>query len=231
VRLFESTLQKHPVLNPKLWDGEKLKPDVRVALLRFGRAWQEFAKIPDSLVRDIIMIGGNASYFYNDTSDIDVHLLINRAELGFGPIVDDFLADRKALWTTKHHAKVRGYSLEPYAQDICDSYSVGQGVYSLIRDEWIQKPTHSDYDPEHDRQLARKVDHWQKVIIAAIEDGDEHKVSALKERIRAKRGAGIKKSGELNQDNLVFKELRNLGVLDRMDDFLGTHEDERLSLQ
>jgi len=44
------------------------------------------------------------------------------------------------------------------------------------------------------------------------------------------RASAIQKSGEFAFENLVFKELRNTGVLDKMNEYIRTRQDEKLSL-
>lgn len=227
----ELALRRHPSLNPKLWDGDRLRPEVREALLRFAKAWQGFAKIPDNMVRDVWMVGGNASYFYSDGSDIDVHLLVDRSALGHGPIVDDFLKDRKTLWGLKHQATVRGYALEPYAQDVTERPPPGQGAYSLTTDSWVQRPSESEYDPSQDTVLAGKVAHWQSVVDKAVAaDAGADAVGSIKDRLAAMRKAGISRGGELNPENLVFKEVRSSGHLQKITDYLRRKGDQALSL-
>ena len=46
-------------------------------------------------------------------------------------ILDDFLKDKKSLWTLTHDIKIYGISVELYAQDINEPTSSDQGVYSL----------------------------------------------------------------------------------------------------
>jgi hypothetical protein len=229
--LLEASIKRHSRLNPKLWRGDILKPDVRESLLRFGRAWQGYAKIPEEAVHDVLFVGGNASYYYGEDSDIDVHLLIDKASLGHGEIIDEFLDDRKSLWTMKHNVTVRGYPLEPYAQDLSESVPQGQGVYSLIHETWIDRPVLTKYDPDHDAQLARKVVHWKRTIDKAIEDGGAEHLSMLKEKLKDMRTRAIKSGGELSQNNLVFKELRNSGYLDRLKEKKRAEVDKELSLK
>jgi hypothetical protein len=66
------TLRYHNTLNQKLFDGETLKPEVRITLINIAKAWQKSAMIPDSIVKDIIFTGGNANFNYTKYSDIDV---------------------------------------------------------------------------------------------------------------------------------------------------------------
>ncbi len=91
------SLQYHDELNPKLWNGNKLKPEVRTKLLKFADTWADYASIPKNLIQDVIMVGGNVNYNYTDKSDIDVHLIIDRNKLGERKLVDDYLQSKKVL--------------------------------------------------------------------------------------------------------------------------------------
>jgi hypothetical protein len=53
----------------------------------------------------------------------------------------------------------------------------------------------------------------------------------LKKKFKTMRSAGLKKSGEFSVENLVFKELRNLGYLDKMNSYITSKQDEKLSLK
>jgi hypothetical protein len=44
------------------------------------------------------------------------------------------------------------------------------------------------------------------------------------------RSSGLKKSGEVSIENMVFKELRNRGYLDKMNEYIKSTQDKRLSL-
>jgi hypothetical protein len=52
----------------------------------------------------------------------------------------------------------------------------------------------------------------------------------LKEKLREMRGAAIKKGGEFSFENLVFKELRNRGYLEKMSNYEKAQQDQALSL-
>lgn len=226
------SLEYHTVLNPKLWEDDKLKPNVRKALLRFADTWAEFTNIDKKLITDIIMTGGNSNYNYTDMSDIDVHAVVNRNKLGKDrELIDDYLQSKKMLWTLTHNVRVLGYSLEPYAQDISEKYPVGQGTYSLKNNKWIQRPVHGNYDFESDKNLKRKV----LFYIHMIDEMIKNKMSAesfniLKKKFKDMRNSGIAKSGEFAFENLIFKSLRNRGYIDKMNKYLKTLKDQELSL-
>lgn len=224
-------LRYHDALNPKLWDGFTLNKSVRDKLLFFAMEWSKFTEIPWVLVQDVLMTGGNANFNWTETSDIDVHLLIDRTQLSAGPMTDSYLKAMKELWTAKHSATIMGYPLEPYAQDVREPLPNGQGVYSIQRSEWVVKPVHGNYDFENDPVLQTKVAAYQGSIDRLIASGAGHDDFAnLKKKIAAMRGDGIKRYGEFSHENLLFKALRNTGYLQKITDHLKDFEDRALSL-
>jgi hypothetical protein len=226
------TLQYHNELNPKLWDSFKLKPEVRQKLLQFAETWRQYADIPARLIQDIVMTGGNANYNYTKESDIDVHLIVDRNAFDCDrAIVDELLQAKKTLWSMTHDVKVYGYPLEPYAQDPSETYPSNQGVYSLKHNKWIQAPTKLSPDFLNDPLLEKKANHYKSMIDHMIQTkADLDTFNKLKDKLRTMRGAAIQKSGEFSFENLVFKELRNTGYLDKMSRYIKNIEDQELSL-
>lgn len=226
------SLKCHDELNEKLWEKEKLKPEVRKALIKFAETWAEFAKIPKSMIEDIVMTGGNTNYNYTSKSDIDVHLIIDRSKLFRDTkFVDEYLQDKKSLWTLSHDVNVYGYPLEPYAQDHNINYPKNQGVYSLKNDNWLKKPGKCVYDFQNDNLLKQKVKHYMHAIDHIIKHKmGEGSVNLLKTKLKNMRAAGIQQGGEYSRENLVFKELRNRGYLDKLNAYEKSSQDQELSL-
>ena len=227
------SLQYHNNLNPKLWDDGQLKPEVRGKLIQFAETWRDFAMIPKEMVQDIVMTGGNANYNYTDQSDIDVHLVVDRD--GFGmprDFIDQFLQDKKILWTMTHpDIKVYGYPLEPYAQDPAESIPMNQGQYSLMNAQWIQMPSNLNLDFTGNKVLQDKVDHYKHVVDRLIRSSaSSAALKGIKNKITAARGPAIAKGGEFSLENLVFKELRNQGYIDKIDAYVKSEQDKALSL-
>jgi tRNA splicing endonuclease len=226
------SLEYHDTLNPDLWVNDKLKPQVKSSLLNFIDTWREYANIPKNLVKDIVMVGGNANFNYTKQSDIDVHLLIDRNKLGKDrKLIDDYLQDKKTMWTMTHNIKVFTYPLEPYAQDISAGYPKGQGVYSIKNDKWIQKPVHGTFDFKNDKNLKQKVQSYMHMIDHMIKNNVSVDLfDNLKTKIKDMRSSGIQKGGEFSLENLVFKELRNRGYLDKINNYQKKKQDKNLSL-
>jgi hypothetical protein len=225
------TLQYHDELNPKFWQNDDLKPEVKEKLLEIGQAWSEFANIPEEAILDILFVGGNANYNYTNYSDLDVHILIDKDKMQDCPdLLDDYLKDKKLMWTQIHDITIYGHDVELYAQDINEATPSDQGVYSLTKGEWIKHPEKQDVDLE-DPHLKNKVDHFtQKIDSLISSNAEDESFQKLKEKFKNMRNSSLKKGGELSIENLVFKELRNLGYLDKMNDYLKSKQDQSLSL-
>jgi len=229
----ETTLQYHPELNPKLWQDGKLKEEVRGKLLQIATTWMKFANIDPKIVVDIIVTGGNVNFNYTPLSDIDLHIVISRD--AFSPnraLTDDYLQDKKILWTLSHQdINIYGYPVELYAQDVNEQPHENQGVYSVQRDEWIAMPMNIGIDFASDRHLQKKVQFYKDLIDKMIsQQATDGSLDMIKQKIRKMRGDSISKSGEFAFGNLVFKELRNQGYLDKMDMYQKSNQDKALSL-
>lgn len=221
---YNLTFVEHDTLNPKLWNNdEELKPEVKEKMINNAHAWISFAHINPDMVKDILFTGGNANYLYNDLSDIDIHVLVDYSQL-FDHDVDmnkDYFNDKKELWKVKYpDLNIAGYPIEMYAQDISEVPHLDQGVYSLMFDKWVLKPVKQDLDNDLN---------MEKDSVQSIADQYQHKIEELisnnygadnaenlKLEIHNLRDNSIAKDGEFGEGNLVFKELRNRGLIDKL---------------
>ena len=97
---------------------------------------------------------------------------------------------------------------------------------------WIAKPIHCDYDFQSDHLLKQKVQHFMHAIDHMIKHhmGDES-FNNMKARFKSMRSASLEKYGEFGRENLVFKELRNRGYIDKMNKYEASLKDKELSLK
>ncbi|CAB5220868.1 hypothetical protein UFOVP247_49 [uncultured Caudovirales phage] len=229
----ETSLQYHSTLNPKLWSNNKLKDVVAGKLMQIAEAWMEFAKIDPMHVYDIIITGGNVNYNYTNLSDIDLHIVIARGAINPDRnFVDEYMQDKKILWTLTHpDISIYDYPVELYAQDIDEQPHQDQGVYSLTNKRWVQEPHHLDIDFESDYHLQKKVQFYKNMIDTLIyNNADDSTIDTVKKKIWTMRGDSIAKAGEFAFGNLIFKELRNMGYLDKIADYQKSRKDKALSL-
>lgn len=227
------SLQYHDKFNPKLWYAEKLNEDIRNKLLEIAEAWRDFANVPKDSIVDIILTGGNANYNYTSKSDLDVHLVIKPEMVSKdADILFDYFMDKKALWADNHNITVKGYPVELFAQPVTQKAHKGQGVFSLLNNKWLQKPQHESYNFKKDKHLQNKADYYSRRI-ARLVDSKSHNmasINALKERLKVMRGAAIAKGGEFSFENLVYKELRNRGDIEKLSNYVRQQKDKELSL-
>jgi hypothetical protein len=228
---LKSTLQYHQDLNPLLWDGFELKDDVRNKLIEIGKTWIAWANIPAEAVKDMILVGGNANYNYTSHSDIDLHILVDVDEIPNCPdFIDDYLKDKKQLWSLTHDIKIYGNDVEIYAQDMNDGFAKDQGVFSLTNNNWIAEPVNQEINLDNPNIFKKVQEYIEKIDSLIASNAEQESFQRLKDKFKDMRSRDIKKYGEFSHGNLIFKELRNLGYLDKMNEYIKTKQDQNLSL-
>ena len=230
---FKTTLQYNDKLNTKFWRNEKLLGSVRSALMKIAKEWAEFANIPESSIKDIILVGGNANFNYTKYSDLDLHLLVDKSKIANCPdLLDDYLRDKKQLWSLTHDIKIYGHDVELYAQDISDPTPRNQGVFSLTKNTWVTKPVKETVnlnDPLIKQKVASFIERIDSLIDTRSDDVEP--LRKIKEKLREMRSSSIQRGGEFALENLVFKELRNLGYIDKINKHITKAKDQSLSLE
>ena len=230
----ESTLEYHEELNPLFWDNEKFDQPVRKKLLKLAKFYREDALVPDKAVKDIVVVGGNANYNYTKYSDLDLHIVVDKSKIPDcdEEILDEYLKDKKTLWKLTHDVKMYGVPVEIYIQGLDETYGKDQGVYSLMKNKWIQKPVKTKFNPS-DPVVKRKVaDLKHKIEYLMGHRVDKPEIlNDFKEKIRIMRQNAVRKGGEFSTENLAFKELRNLGLIDKFSDYTKKVEDTAFTLK
>ena len=228
---FRLTLKTHKELNPKIWTDKKLDPEIATNLVKIGKEWAKFAEIPEDVIKDYIIVGGNANFNYTKYSDIDLHLVVDKKKLGCEGCLDDFLRAKKQLWALTHNITIKGHPVELYAQDI-DEKVGSKGQYSLKQKKWTHEPTPYKLNRK-DPEVVKKVKDLIYQIDSLIDAKSDDKVvfQNLKDKIGTMRKAAIQKSGEYAPENLVFKELRNRGYVEKVWNYLRDLGDKELSVE
>lgn len=212
-------------LNPKIWERGHLKLAVREKLIKIARAFEEFVGI-ELDVEDYTITGSNANYTWTAYSDLDLHLIVP------GEPTDEqrelFMA-KKALWAEQHDITIKGLPVECYVQGSQEPHH-STGVYSIIKNTWLIEPKKRKPDID-DAAVEAKRDAVLRQIEQALLSQDLDRLRRVKERITDMRRAGLEQAGEWSVENLVFKLLRNLGVIDEITDQIRELEDQELSLE
>ena len=211
------TLKFREELNPKFWNGESLKPEVKTALLNFASAFAEYVELPEGSIRDVLLLGGNAGYNYTPHSDLDVHLVVDPKYIPEcdADLLDDYYMDKKTLWELTHDVKIYGVDAEPYIERPGITRKKSQGVYSLIKNKFIQEP--QKFEGELDEaDLERKVNNYAKKLDKLIDSNNGVGMRLALKKLKNMRAASLTKFGEYGFENMMFKELRNRGYIDRV---------------
>ena len=226
-------------LNPKVWENSDdiskstMVPKVRKALLKIAEEFIDDLG-DDVFVEDIYLMGSLANYNWSEYSDFDLHVIIDferyedQAEL-----YKELFDLKKKLFNEKHNIKIFGYDVELYAQGVSDE-SHSDGVYSVMNDEWIHRPTKT-HNNINMSVLKTKIKSWTEKIEDSIEDakseGNAESLKKLKDKLKDYRQSGLNKDGEFSYENLVFKYLRRSGHIGKLFDEKNKIKDKQLSIE
>jgi len=230
-----SLLKFNDELNPELWDGDKLKEDVRTALLKIAVAFIKSCKIEEYQYKDIVFVGSNANYTYTPASDIDIHIVMDFDQFNVkdDAILGEYFDAKKDIWSNVHDINVHGHTVECYVQNSQEPYT-SFGVYSLVNDEWVREPIKKMVSvDEGDIQL--KAAAYMNTIDKLEErfkKGEDVTAEAkkVKDKLKKIRQNSLQKEGEYSVENLVFKVLRNSGYLEKLIDLKNNSIDKSLSV-
>ena len=123
--------------------------------------------------------------------------------------------DKKTLWELTHNVTILGAKAEPYIERPGVTRKKSQGVYSLMKQRWIQEPEKMEDDLD-EKELEKKVKNIKHKIDCFIKSEDPEALQSLVKRLRVGRGVSLQKYGEYGFENMVFKELRNQGYIDKI---------------
>ena len=222
------SIEIHDQLNQKLFDGEKLKPEIREKILEIvdeflDNLWVKIEPL------DIQLLGSNASYNYTEFSDLDIHIITNFEFLDASQEILNALYNlEKTNFNKNHNITIKGIPVELYVEDV-DSSAISNGIYSVKDDKWIKFPNKIVDVPQYD--LSKQVERWKLVIENRLNDENKEELVDLVNRLYMIRKNSIAVDGEYGKGNQLFKEIRNLGLLDSIKDKIKEITSDELSLE
>jgi hypothetical protein len=219
----------HDKLNPKLWNGTKLRPEVRDQLIKIAEDFLQELGVHDLDVKDITISGSNAAYSYTKYSDLDLHILVDMGNLPVDEVYKELFLAKKTIYNESHDIKIHNIPVELYVQDSREPV-VSLGEYSVMNDQWIKIPTkrRSDFD-----QTATKIKYEKllSLIEIALKSRKYSKVKHIIDTIKRYRQAGLDKGGEFGPENLAYKMLRSQGFITKLYDLRDKLHSEKLSFE
>jgi hypothetical protein len=207
-------------LEPNIWKGEQLRPFIGKKLMEIANDFID--GLPFNVnIQDVRFTGSLANYNWSKYSDIDLHIVIDFSELDDNKELVKEMFDAKRLrWNEHHDITLKGYEVELYIEDESEEHS-SSGVYSVMNDEWVNKPERTDTSIDLDTAKKKASDIEQQIasIDAMFSRREFEKVirhvDRLKKKIRTMRQAGLDTEAmEFSPENIAFKLLRRNDMLD-----------------
>tara|TARA_B110000211_G_scaffold221461_1_gene269125 strand:- start:737 stop:1501 length:765 start_codon:yes stop_codon:yes gene_type:complete len=232
-----SSFKVRDTLNPKIFESDqKLNDKIRSRLLMIADDFFETLDISWVDVEDVTLTGSLSNYNWSKFSDVDLHILLNYEDIDENSeLVSEYLMAKKNIWNEKHSITIKGYDVEVYAQNIAEEH-ISTGVYSILWDDWLVKPKKSvvNIDAKKVRQKASTIIDGYDTLLITFGENEYDKVirriQNLKTKIKKLRQTGLDREGEYSYENITFKVLRRVGLLEKLSDLETLAYDKSLSL-
>ena len=224
-------------LNPKFWKNDLLDSRIRMKLLDIADDFIEFLGVDWVKPEDITITGSLANYNWNQKhSDIDLHIIMDYSKVDERTdFVENYFYSQKELWNEEHKdLKIFGFPIEVYVQDVKQNHT-SNGVYSLEKNEWLTEPDREKLSKAkiNKDKIKNSVSKYTEKIDKLVDElsssqDDEYKIRKVSEmaeklfdEIKKKRRDDLSKSkNEINNGNIIFKCLRRLGYIEKIDDVI-----------
>lgn len=229
-------------LNPNFWDDDmRLDQNIRKSLLLIAKDFIDYCELGDYDIDDVVITGSIANYNWNkDYSDIDLHIVMDTSEIADdASIAKNFCTFAKNLWNKNHtDVSVAGFPVEVYIQDSSEVHK-STGVYSLLDDKWIKKPSIENMTPEYDdSDVQKSAAYFMNKIDDLLDKQNDidpaklyGKACNLMDEIKSTRSNSLSKAKnpELSTGNIVFKTLRRTDYIEKLVDLKSKLIDKMLS--
>lgn len=227
-------------LNKKFWNNkQQFDEEVRENLLIIAKDFYDSLEIKVPVL-DVQLTGSLANYNYSDYSDLDVHLIVDFEKVSEDvELVKMALDGQRFIWNERHDIVIKGHDVELYIQDVNEQHT-SSGLYSLAKDKWLRKPVYNP--PEIDEKDVKLKEHYYTKEILKMEERLEEKslseedfkniekrAKKLKEKIQKGRKECLQEEGEFCVENLVFKNLRNSGMIEKLIKVISKAYDKQFS--
>ncbi len=212
-------------LNPKFWQNNTFDEHIREKLLVIAREFYDQLKIELPII-DIQLTGSLANYNYTDHSDLDVHILIDFSKINKDvELVKKGLDGLRFIWNLRHNITIKGHDVELYVQDINEPHTAS-GLYSLLKGEWIRVPSYNP--PEIDEKdvitkykgYVSEIEEIERLLETNLSEPElraiVNRIKKFREKIQQDRRDCLATGNEFCVENLVFKELRNTGMIEKL---------------
>ena len=223
-------------LHEDFWQENKLNSNIRRRLIRIVTDFFNHLKIEINHIKDITITGSLANYNWSKFSDIDLHVIVDFADIDENTeLVREMFDAKRFLWNKAHNILINDFEVEIYIQDESEPHE-STGVYSVTNNDWLAEPERED--PEIDWENVEKKANWLVNQIdraqRLFDEGDytdahEH-VIRIKDKIKRFRQSGLDREGAFSAENIAFKVLRRNEYLGTLSALKAASYDKKMSL-
>lgn len=227
IEFLQPGFDQHTTLNPLLWQDEKsLHPEIKNKLLKIAQHFKHYVDI-DFPILDIVVTGGQTGKFYTEHSDIDLHIVTDYDRIQCDQEASELFDTKRKLYQKEYDIKIKGIPVELYVEDK-NKPAVG-GAISLLKNKWIKQSTEPTKQIDSDR-IIKISEKFSDIINRSLASNNIDTLKNLKDQIWKFRQTGLAKEGEFGTANLVFKTLRNSGLLKQLLSKIKDLENKDLSI-
>ena len=203
------------ILNPAIWtEQNQLKDGIAEAIAKIVQQFVDDLPIDIDIV-DIRLVGSNASYNYNANSDIDVHLVVNTDILPYeSKIVKLLYNSARNKFNKDYSMTIKGLPVEISIEDI-KSNVCSNGVYSLTTKEWIKEPQAINVEVTDMTDSEQYIKLYDKITEILLHPTSKD-IKDMINQLYMIRKNSILTDGEFGKGNLLFKAIRNAGLLEKL---------------
>jgi hypothetical protein len=183
-------------------------------------------------VIDVEILGSNAGYNYTQHSDLDIHIVVNMESMSTDPALVQIACNaEKTLFNNTYNFSIKGLEVELYVEDVKSS-AASNGVYSITNDKWLKVPARKKIpDVTNDEEYLSLLDIWMVKAKVALNKSSSRDIQNFVNELYNLRRISIMSEGEYAKGNLVFKEIRNSGLLQELKDRIHDLTSKELSLE
>lgn len=226
--LLREKFEVHDTLNPLLWEDNKLRKEIELKLIEIVDQFVSTCDVPLSVV-DIHLVGSQASYNYTKYSDLDVHIVSNFDLIDCPKeILQTAYNSVKTKFNSEYDITLKGIDVELYVEDVNSSVN-SNGIYSMYKHDWIKFPKKLTDVPQID--IDDDVSIWSSRINNILATNKSDRIEQLVNDLYDLRQTSLYTEGEYGKGNQIFKEIRNIGLLDELKSAYKSSRSKELSLE
>lgn len=130
-------IEQHQELNPKLFEGDKLRPEVLGQIKEIVDLFLEELAEDEIKIKvvDVILVGSNVNYNYSKHSDLDVHIIADTKELDCDAhIYASLYSAYRSLFNKRFEIDFYNIPVELYVETE-GMPRISNGVYSVVKND------------------------------------------------------------------------------------------------